>query len=310
MKLAKKRTMNLRIFDAAAGGEGASTGAEGAGTMGDTTTTDTNTQVSTPGEDNQNSGNQVAADNTSNAVKSVNERKAEFNKRILGEDKEFFDAKVNSIIGKRFKEYKTMESSYNAVQPLLSAIAEDFGLDSSADAQAIIDAYLNSEQRVIDRATKNGISPQQQKMFDKMQQGINELNSQKQSQSRETEQRNIIDRWNSEAQEIVDGIDSEFDLDTAFQNEDFFNLVVNQNVPIKAAYISTNMERYNSLIASKAEKRVTDNIKARGQRPAENGSSQATATTSVDVSNLSDEELEKYAQRALRGEVIDFKNHY
>ena len=77
------------------------------------------------------------------------------------------------------------------------------------------------------------------------------------------------------------------------------------------AYFCAFQDRYNELISAKAEKKVTDSIKARGQRVLENGSgAQATATSQVNVSNLSKQQILDYAKRAEKGEVIDFRRLY
>lgn len=310
MTLAKKRKMNLRIFDAAAGGEGASTGAQGAGNATGDTTNDTNTQVSTTGDKNSNTDSHAAGATTSNAEKTYEERKAEFDKRIRGEDKEFYDQHVNSIIGKRFKDFKTLENSMNQLQPLLSALAEDLGLENTSDTEAIVKAYLNDEKRLVDRAAKSGLSPEQQKLFDALKSENALLTSQQNMQAREQERQALIAKWNREAQDIIDNLDSDFKLEEAFQNDEFYRMVTSLNVPLKMAYFAAFEDRYNSIISQKAEKKVTDNIKARGQRPPENGSTQATASSEVNISKLTAKERAEYAKRAQRGEVIDFKTRF
>ena len=61
--------------------------------------------------------------------------------------------------------------------------------------------------------------------------------------------------------------------------------------------------------SSETQKAVLGNIQARQSRPAENALSDGTpADMSIDVSKLTDEQLEEYSRRARRGETITFRN--
>ena len=55
------------------------------------------------------------------------------------------------------------------------------------------------------------------------------------------------------------------------------------------------------------EKQVTDNIRARGQRPAEGSGSGSGITYSSDPSQLTAKQREELARRAERGEKIIFQ---
>ena len=59
-------------------------------------------------------------------------------------------------------------------------------------------------------------------------------------------------------------------------------------------------------VAKDTEKRVTDNIRANGLRPNENGGSSATATSSFDVTKLTAAQRRDLANRAMQGERIQF----
>ena len=311
MELAKRK-MNLHIFDGP-GGEGSGNGAAGADSvMGDTTTTDTNTQVSQgDGTEGTNTTQDAAANSEQGSEKSAEEQKAFWDNYRKGEGKQFVDAHTQNIINRRFSETKHLESQLSTVQPLLTAVAQDYGIDDLNDISAVVNAYLNNEQRIADRATKNGMSIEQQKKFDELQNENSQLRQQQAFEQRAANTNALRAQWDSETQDIIENIDSDFSLDEAFENEEFYNAVVKQNLPLKMAYFCAFQDRYNEMISAKAEKKVTDSIKARGQRVPENGSgSQATATSQVDVAKLTDKQLDEYARKALKGERIDFKTHY
>lgn len=311
MNLAKRK-MDLHIFDGPSG-EGSGNGAAGAeSVMGDTTTTDTDTQVSQgDGTESANNTQDANADSKQGSEQTAKEQKAFWDSYRKGEGKQFVDAHTQNIINKRFSETKQLESQLSTVQPLLAAIAQDYGIEDLTDTGAVVNAYLNNEQRILDRAAKSGMSVEQQKQFDALQTENSQLRQQQAFEQRAANANALRAQWDTETQEIINTIDGEFSLDEAFENQEFYDAVVKQNLPLKMAYFCAFQDRYNELISAKAEKAVTDNIRARGQRVPENGSgSQATATSQVNVSNLSKQQILDYAKRAEQGEIIDFRKRY
>lgn len=311
MNLAKRK-MDLHIFDGPSG-EGSGNGAAGAeSVMGDTTTTDTDTQVSQgEGTDSTNNTQDANANTKQGSDNTAKEQKAFWDSYRKGEGKQFVDAYTHNIINKRFSETKQLESQLSTVQPLLAAIAQDYGIEDLTDTSAVVNAYLNNEQRILDRAAKSGMSVEQQKQFDALRTENSQLRQQQAFEQRAANANALRAQWDTETQKIVETIDPDFSLDEAFENQEFYDAVVKQNLPLEMAYFCAFQDRYNELISAKAEKAVTDNIRARGQRVPENGSgSQATATSQVDLSKLTDKQLDEYAKRALKGERIDFRTHY
>ncbi len=311
MNLAKRK-MDLHIFDGPSG-EGSVNGAAGAeSVMGDTTTTDTDTQVSQgDGTESANNTQDADANTKQGSDNTAKEQKAFWDSYRKGEGKPFVDAHIQNIINKRYSETKQLESQLSTVQPLLAAIAQDYGIEDLTDTGAVVNAYLNNEQRILDRAAKSGMSVEQQKQFDALRIENSQLRQQQAFEQQAANANALRAQWDSETQKIVETIDPDFSLDEAFENQEFYDAVVKQNLPLEMAYFCAFQDRYNELISAKAEKKVTDSIKARGQRVLENGSgAQATATSQVNVSNLSKQQILDYAKRAEKGEVIDFRRLY
>ena len=72
-------------------------------------------------------------------------------------------------------------------------------------------------------------------------------------------------------------------------------------------YHSQLMQQANAQTAARTEKAVTDNIRAKGQRPQENGaSSGAGFTYKPDPSKLTIKDFEEIQRRVARGEKITF----
>lgn len=75
----------------------------------------------------------------------------------------------------------------------------------------------------------------------------------------------------------------------------------------KAAHMDEIMTEAMKNTQEEAEKRVTDNIRAQGNRPVENGSSKRSPfTIKNDVTKLTKAERAEIARRAERGERITF----
>ena len=73
---------------------------------------------------------QVAAEETEEAnVNDFEARKAAFDARRKGEDKDLFDAWANETIQRRMKGTKDIVDRYNEAQPLLETLARKYGVD-------------------------------------------------------------------------------------------------------------------------------------------------------------------------------------
>jgi hypothetical protein len=118
-----------------------------------------------------------------------------------------------------------------------------------------------------------------------------------------------MQKWDAEA-ESLKGIYPSFNVQAEAQNPQFMSLL-RSGVPMQTAYEVIHMEDIKAgiqrMTASATEKQVTDNIRAKGQRPAENGtSSQSAFTVKDDVSKLSKADRRNIAVRSRRGESISF----
>lgn len=305
------KPMNLHLFDgaASAGDGGAQSASSAAAGMSDASAMNTDNTQSVTGRDTDNGINSqkqdAAASRQDTAVTpSDDERRAQFNNYIKGEGKAYFNERMQKVIDKRFAQTKTLEDNAKKIEPMLKALASNYGVDAS-DLDGLSDAVLNDNRLYEERARENGVSVDVQKKWDAMQRETEELRALQEQQEQRERSEKILNNWKAQAEELRQEI-PDFDLDTALENTDFFDLLAHGH-KIKTAYNAAFPEQFERRVAAKTEKQVTDNIRSRGMRVSENGvSSNATATQRFDVKNLTPAQRRELANRAMRGEEVKF----
>ena len=160
-----------------------------------------------------------------------------------------------------------------------------------------------------DAAMKEGLSVEQYKHLKKMEAENREL-KEAERQARNARQRDQVwARWNQEANEVKNFYPG-FNLQTELANPEFVQLL-GSGVGVKAAYQAIHMDEIMSgtiaQTAKIAAKRQADAIKAGQARPLENGAAGAAGMNAkIDVSKLTDKQIDELAKRAMRGETISF----
>jgi hypothetical protein len=130
------------------------------------------------------------------------------------------------------------------------------------------------------------------------------------SELRQYKIREQTEKWNREISKMQEKY-PDFDIDVEMADPDFRAMLKN-NVPLEMVYRTRHMDELISRAVADTEatteRRVTESIRAKGQRPDENGTqSSAGYISGVDVSKLSPQQRREYAERARRGEHIDFR---
>lgn len=304
------KAMNLHLFDgAASAGDGGASSASSADTgMSDSTTAD-DTQSAQGGVRNSTVKDKqdASASHQDIVVTSPDdERRTQWENYRRGEGKQYVDEYVQNIINKRFKETKTLESNAKLLAPMLKTLSTVYGIDSS-NTQELVDAVLNDQRMYEERARENGVSVDVQMKFDKIQRENEELRATQEEQEQQSRTQQILDNWHNQADELKTEV-PDFNFDYELENNRNFYDLVTHGIDVKTAYIASNPDNYARRVATQTEKKVTDNIRARGSRPSENGvSSNATATSNFDVSKLTPAQRRELANRASKGETITFR---
>lgn len=334
MKFKNMLAINLRMFDGgtaaggAAGGAGAAapgdSGAQGEtngavpgstrrgksgeyanvlfGKQGDGTTvtgavTSAQTEPHAAGEENT-KGVQSTSD-------TLEDRRKAFREMVNGEFKDVFTEETQRIINRRFSDTRTLESQVQAQQPVIDMLMQRYNI-ADGDMKKLAAALENDSAYWSEAAENAGMSVEQYKEFQRMKRE-NEAFRRAQ-QGREYAQQQS-QQWFQEAQAVKEKFPN-FDLTTELNNPRFRSML-QSGTPVEHAYKVLHFDELMSdavqVTAASTEKRVVDNIRAKGTRPAENGTTaQSAFTIKDDVSKLSKKDRAEIARQSMRGAKIVF----
>lgn len=303
--------LNLQLF--ADGGEGGDGGTGAEGTSG--------VSVGVPSQQANGSSDSlenvkygIQDDNTQNVADSTNvvdektNRKAEFEKLIKTDYKEFYDERVKDTIQKRLKGTQETIDKYNKLTPMVEMLSKKYGVDAN-DLDALNSAIEEDDSYYEDEALEKGLTVEQLKSIKKMERENSELKRQMQEQSQKENAEKILAGWLDES-EALKSIYPSFDFDTEIQNPQFGNLLRN-GIDVRTAFEVIHKDEIipaaMQYTAKQVEQKVTNKIRANGSRPTENGiNSQSSAVVKNDVSILTKEDRAEINRRVARGEKIRF----
>ena len=322
--------LNLRLFDGGAGSGAGASGGEGAGTgEGTANTGETNTSVA--GKNNTRSKNDLAnvvygkqeqddvavqelsqVDNGTPETfvneKSVEERKAEFEKLIQSDYKDLFTERMQKVIDGRFKETKTYEAQLQKLSPVLDMLTSKYGVDSQ-DIDMLSQAIEEDSSFYEDEAIEKGLTVEQLKQMKKMERENAELRQAVEARETQEQANKIYQGWMEQGEQLK-SIYPTFDFSNESQNEDFRKLLQN-GIDVKTAYEVMHKDDIiggaMQYTAQQVQQQVVNNIKARNARPSENGlTSQGAVVTKKDVRSLTKRDRDEIDRRVIRGEKISF----
>lgn len=342
-KLLKLLNVNLQLFDGGAAGAGsgagtgstASTGAAGQAesnkpgssqqgktgekiVYGKVQGSDAGTQGSS-GTDGQQAGDKGhEADGKQGEQLTPEQRRSQFDQMISGDYKDLFSERIQTIIDKRFRDTKIMESRFGSLQPALDILMSRYNVKSEKD---LADSILQDDTYLADAADEAGMSVEQYRRFLQTDAENKRLRAYQQHTEAQRQAAVQYNKWGEEAQKLkgtpeAPGPYAGFDLDAEASNPQFKSVLDSLTRagfpnPVQKAYETIHMDEIKSGIAKataqKVTTNVTENIRAKGSRPAENGAnSQSGVIVKNDVRQLTRQDRAEVAKRASRGENISF----
>ena len=244
-------------------------------------------------------------------VQTPESRQAAFEAMIKGEYREEFSRRTQQIIDQRFAQTKQMEERETALRPVLDLLASKYGVDAT-DAKALAQAIEQDDSYYEDEAMQKGLTVQQLKEFKRLERENAEFTRARQERERQENAQRIYGEWHQQAEDtkqFYPGFDLREEINGP--NGQRFMRLLQAGVDVRAAYEVLHKDEIiggamRTTAQRVAEKTVND-IRARGMRPAENGSGGGAPGQIVknDPSKFTRADREEIARRARRGERIE-----
>lgn len=269
--------LNLRMFDGEGGSAAGTAGAAAAGS-------------NTAGEVSMASvlGGGAGADQTAQQAPVEETREQKF-ARLIGKDGEYrdlYDARVKRAVTDRMRAATAREQ---AVQPILDTLAQAYGTDDLAELQQKLQ---NANELWEAGADAEGLTVEQYRQMQQLRMQQQRIERERADAQRQAAMQQQIAQWQAEAQEMQ-GIYPGFDLEAEMANPTFQRMV-SAGASVRNAYevlhldeIKANTAAYT---AAQTQRRVADNIRARGARPAENGAKGGSGAVTRDLSRATRED--------------------
>lgn len=237
---------------------------------------------------------------------TLEDKRQSFQELVNGEYKDVFTEETQRIIDRRFREAKNLEQQVGRNQPVIDMLMQRYKI-TDGDVSKLGLALENDDAYWSEAADEAGMDVAQYKQFQKLQrENTALLDAQRRAQGQQAAQQQL-QKWYGEA-ELVQSVYPDFDLAAESKNTQFVALL-RSGVPVQHAYEVLHMEDIKTGVAQNTakatEKQVVDGIRAKGARPAENGTSyQSAFTVKDDPGKWSKQDRLEVARRVARGETI------
>lgn len=242
---------------------------------------------------------------TSDALEA---KKREFHKLISGEYKDLYQQEVNRVLDQRFRKNRGLEAKLGEYQPLVDLLMDRYGVTNGDLSQ--LQRAIESDETYWEAAAEDaGMSTEQYKAFAQMKRENSQMRQALEQRQRQQSVEAQLQRWYSQADEARQ-VYPELDLERESQDPRFLSML-KAGVPVQHAYEVLHMDAIKAGVAQNAAqttaRQVTDHVRARGARPAENGVSSGSGfLVKSDVSKLTKKDRAEIARRAAHGEKIIF----
>lgn len=237
---------------------------------------------------------------------TLEDRRKAFQELVNGEYKDIYTEETQRIIDRRFREARNLEERAAKQQPVIDMLMQRYKI-ADGDLGKLAAAVENDNAYWSEAAEEAGMSVEQYKQFQKLQrENAALLRDQRMRQNQRAAQQQL-QKWYSEGEQVK-AVYPDFDLGAESKNPQFISML-KAGVPVQHAYEVIHMDEIKAGVAQstarQTEKQVVDGIRAKGNRPAENGtSSQSAFTVKDDPHKWTKQDRAEVARRVARGETI------
>lgn len=233
----------------------------------------------------------------------------EWNALKAGRFKDFYTKDTQQLINRRFAQAKQQEAENAAMRSIVETLNEKYGITDDADFSKLSKALEADDAIWEEKADEQGMTVDQYKQYRQMKRKAEAFDAARQNDALAQQRQETAQRWAQEAQALKQ-IYPGFDIRNELSDQGFM-AALQAGAPMRmiyeGKYHSQLMQQANAQTAARTEKAVTDNIRAKGNRPQENGaSSGAGFTYKQDPSKLTMKDFEEIQRRVARGEKISF----
>lgn len=239
---------------------------------------------------------------------TLDDKRKAFREMINGDYKDIYTEEFQNAFNRRFPDYKNLQQQVENARPILDKLSARYN---------ILDGDLSKLAKAIDEdnsywaaaAEEAGMPEDVYREYSQMRQQNAELLRFQEQQQAMAAANETMQRWFQEA-DLVKAKFPQFDFNKELENPEFVRQL-RHGTPIEHAYKMLHFDELMSNAmqntAITTQKAVTENIRAKGARPAENGTaSQSPFTVKRSVSQLTKADRAEIAARVNRGEPISF----
>jgi len=247
-----------------------------------------------------------AAQKGTDAASDEESLEKEFRELIKGKYKGQYTKATQEIINKRFGETKRLEEANKEMQEVMDVLQDRY---KTKDAKSLLAAISDDSDLWQEEADEAGLTVDQYKKFRKLERAEEARKKEDEARKVEAEVNAQMRKWFDEGEELKKTFPS-FDLQTEVADPRFLSML-KSGCDVATAFKVIHMDEImtDAMRSTQAltEKKVSDNIRARGNRPVENGATgRSPFTVKNDVTKLTKADRAEIARRAERGELIKF----
>lgn len=239
-----------------------------------------------------------------NADQQESKEKVPFEQLISGEYAEDYKRRVEEAVKKRHKDYRDLQQTVTNQNSVLDML---YGKYKVNDIESLTKAIEDDDAMWESAAYEAGMTTEQYKAYQKLERENSRLRQAEQQIEAERQAQQQVAKWQAEAVDLKTQF-PDFDLEQELLNDGFRDLLtrgISMDAAYKVAHFNDLMGNAVYTAAVSTEKKITDNIRAKGNRPVENGTtSQSAFTIKSDPSKWTKKDRADIARRAARGEKI------
>lgn len=242
------------------------------------------------------------------APDTLEARTKAFEELVNGEYKDVYTRKTQELINRRFGQDKRLEAENAKLREIAEMLNTKYGVTDDADFSKLRAAVEGDDELWAQAAEAAGMTTEQYRRFSKLERQNAAYEAMRNNDILAEKRRQKAEHWLQEAQALQEKFPN-FDLKAELGDRNFVS-ALNAGVPMelvyKGKYYDQNLASATAQTRKQTEKNVSDNIRARGTRPAENGTGSQSAAfiTRDDPSQWTKADRDEVVKRVMRGEKI------